>query len=280
MKFYRWIVLTLGIGLIIVGGFFPNIFKINAFTILILFILAIPTVAPYLKEAKFPGAKFIFKDEILKTEELVQKSVEVAKKQKKALPFETFNLSSAREQLESDHILALAALRIEIEKKLKKAAEFLDIPEKERKRLPQIINALQRKKIIFPEQISALKKILNMCNKAVHGEIISTSEANQIIDLADELKKSFSIGYSIDFTPNRDYVEQGLFCEWEHCIELMPLSKENTELSCPIWGHNCPGGLEMISKCDKKKEDFPKERFMNMEQFIAFLEQVKNKRSE
>jgi len=88
---------------------------------------------------------------------------------------------------------------------------------------------------------------------------------------------NYSIGYSVDFTPNQDYAEQDLFCEWEHCIEWMPLSKENTELSCPIWGHNCPGGVEMISKCDKKKEDFPKERFMNIEQFIAFLEQIKNK---
>ena len=187
MKFYRWIVFILGAGLIIVGGFFPNVFKINAFIILIFFILAIPTVTPYLKEAIFPGAKFVFKDEIIKTKELMQKSPVEEKMQEGVLHCEPFNLISAREQIESDHILALAVLRIEIEKKLKKEVEFLDISEKERKRLPQIINVLQRREIILPEQISALKKILNMCNKAVHGEVISKSEANQIIDLADEL---------------------------------------------------------------------------------------------
>ena len=262
MRLYRWIILALGIGLIIVNGFFPDIFKISAFTILVLFILAIPAVAPYLKEAKFPGAKFVFKDEIIKTKTLVQKSVEIAKKQKKITPFETFKLSSVREQLEYDYIIALAALRIEIEKKLKIAADFFDIPKKEKRRLSQIIDAMQRIKIMFPEQTSALKKILTMCNKAVHGEPVSKSEANQIIDLADELNKSFSAGYSLDLSPNNDYENQGLFCEWEHCIEWMPLSKKDTELSCPVWGHNCPGGIEKISKCGKTTEDFPRERFI------------------
>ena len=73
MKSFRWLVLALGVGLIVVNGFFPDVFRINAFTILILFILSIPIIAPFLKEAKFPGAKFVFKDEIQETEELIHR---------------------------------------------------------------------------------------------------------------------------------------------------------------------------------------------------------------
>lgn len=262
MRLYRWTILVIGIGLIVLNAFYPNLFKINAFTILILFILSIPTVAPYLKEAKFPGAKFVFKDEIVKTKKLVQKSLEEAEKQIKISPFETFKLSPVKEQLESDYILALAALRIEIEKKLKRAANFLDIPERDKRRLSQIINALQRKEILFPEQISALKKILNMCNKAIHGEPVSKSEANQIVDLADELNKSFSVGYSIDFCKNENYEEHGLLCEWEHCIEWLPLTEKDTELSCPVFGHNCPGGETKVTECERTIDDIPKSRFI------------------
>lgn len=264
MKFYRWIVLTLGIGLIIVSGFIPNVFKINAFTILILFILSIPAVAPYLKEAKLFGAKFIFKDEIIKTEKLIQESIEKAQSspEKRSLPFETFNLDSVKEQLESDHVLALAALRIEIEKKLKLAADFLGLSPKDRKSVSRIVDDLDDEAILYPEQISALKKVLNMCNKAIHGVSVSYEDAEKIVDIADELNRSFSIGYSINFSPNDNYKAYGLNCEWEHCIEWLPLTEEDTELSCPVFGHNCPGGKAKVAKCRKTIEDIPKNRFV------------------
>jgi len=57
----------------------------------------------------------------------------------------------------------------------------------------------------------------------------------------------------------------------------MPLSKKDTEFSCPVWGHNCPGGIEKISKCGKTMEDFPRERFINKGQFLDFLESLKSK---
>ncbi|GAH79725.1 unnamed protein product, partial [marine sediment metagenome] len=42
----------------------------------------------------------------------------------------------------------------------------------------------------------------------------------------------------------------------------MPLTEEPTEYSCPVFGHNCPGGTEKISKCGKTIEDIPSERFI------------------
>ncbi len=278
MKFYRWIILALGIGLIIVSGFYPNVFKINAFTILILFILAIPAVAPYLKEAVFPGAKFIFKDEINKTKILVEKSIEKAKQEKKdTLPFETFKLSSVKELLDSDHVLALASLRIEIEKVLRNAVDYFDISVRDKRNLSKIVQAFQKKELLYPEQISALRKILDMCNKAIHGVAVSTQEAKQIIDLADELNNSFSIGYSINFFPNEEYENQGLFCEWEHCIEWMPLTEETTELSCPVWGHNCPGGIKLISSCENKNKEISSDRVLTREKFLEIMENIKKK---
>ena len=63
-------------------------------------------------------------------------------------------------------------------------------------------------------------------------------------------------------TPNSHYEKNGLFCEWEHCIENMPITSENTELSCPVFGHNCPGGVDKVKICGKTLAEIPEERFL------------------
>lgn len=267
MKIMYWIIFTMGTALIIVHGFWSNMFKVDLISISILFILSIPFVAQFLRKAKFPGAEFEFKDEIRETQKLVQLSVEKAKEaenagEAKVLQFETFKLSAIRELLESDPVLALAALRIEIERKIKLAANFLEIPKKERYSISKILEAFKRKEFLSYDQINALQKIVTMCNEAIHGSLISKEESTEIIDLTEELNKSFSIGYSIDFSTNPDYKQHGLACEWEHCIELMPLTEEETQNSCPLWGHNCPGGIDKISECHKTIDDIPKSRFI------------------
>lgn len=267
MKIMHWLAFITGLVLIVVRGFWSDIFAVDVFTVVILFILFIPFVAKYLRKAKFPGAEFEFKDEIRETEKLVKLSVKQAEDaeragEKKALPFETFKLSAVRELLDSDPVLALAALRIEMERKLRLLGDSLDLPIRTKLSLSKLVEVVGKEGLLSFEQVTALEKILNMCNKAIHGSLISKEEAEEIVNLADELNKSFSIGYSIDFSPNLDYKKHGLLCEWEHCIEWMPLAAERTELSCPVWGHNCPGGVEKVSKCGKTIKDIPSNRFI------------------
>ena len=267
MKIIHWLTLIIGIALILVHGLWPDEFEVDIITILIFFVLVIPFVAPYLRKAKFPGAEFEFKEEINETRKLVQLSVEQAKEaenagERKILQFETFRLSAVRQLLDSDPILALAALRIEMERKLRTLADFLDLPMRDKRSVSKVIQAVERKELLSFEQITALRKIVDMCNKAIHGSLISRGEAGEIIDLAEELNGTFSIGYSIDFSPNLDYEKHGLLCEWEHCIEWMPLTRKTTEYSCPVFGHNCPGGVEKIRTCGKTIEDIPTRRFV------------------
>lgn len=262
----HWLAFITGLALIVVRGFWSDIFVVDAFTVLILFILFIPFVAQYLRKAKFPGAEFEFKDEIRETEKLVQLSIEEAEKsqsagEKKILPFETFRLSTVRELLDSDPVLALAALRIEIERKLKLLVDSLDLPIRNEWSISKLIEAVRKQELLSSEQVTALQKIASMCNKAIHGSLISKTEARKIVDLTDELNRTFYVGYSIDFSPNLDYEKHGLLCEWEHCIEQMPLAAERTELSCHVFGHNCPGGVERVSECSKTIKDIPSNRF-------------------
>ena len=70
MKFMRWLIFITGMMLIVVRGFWSDVFMVDAFTILILFILSIPFIAQYLRKAKFAGAEFEFKDEMNKQQNL------------------------------------------------------------------------------------------------------------------------------------------------------------------------------------------------------------------
>jgi hypothetical protein len=64
-----------------------------------------------------------------------------------------------------------------------------------------------------------------------------------------------SCGYSRCFDPNPIWEKQGGICKFEHCIENMELTIETTEKSCPVFGHNCPGGEKQVIECNKDLEE-------------------------
>lgn len=59
-------------------------------------------------------------------------------------------------------------------------------------------------------------------------------------------------GYSLCFEFNEMWDEQGGLCGWEHCIENMPQSGD--ERTCPMFGHDCPGGAETVSSCPEARD--------------------------
>ena len=90
------------------------------------------------------------------------------------------------------------------------------------------------------------------------------------------------LGFSKDFEFNHNWKKEYLVCGYEHCIENFPVSDEKTEFYCPIFGHNCPGGLEEKKYCGvileniKSKNEFsdlsPKERLHRILEFLAYAE--------
>ena len=50
--------------------------------------------------------------------------------------------------------------------------------------------------------------------------------------------------------PNEEFEEMGHICLYEYCIETQELTEEDTALSCPIFGHNCPGGEKQVKFCE------------------------------
>jgi len=282
MGVYGWFITFVGAALLALRGLNLSWFVVDWIVVTLYFIFSIPFFAKFLKKAKFPGTEFEFKDTIEKTKKALIEShksvvhtdflegvadqsnsqtihhessaskrakelfVEIPGKKDEDLSDQFFDLSGARAILESDPVLALAALRIEIERKLKKWSQ--DSGEStENYSLYKIIKLYKDKDWINSVQIEALQNIIKMCNNAVHGAEITYDIAANIIDLAAEINKTFRLGYSTDFTPLDNFEKYGLSCPWEHCIENMPL--ENGAASCPLWGHDCPGGEEQVILC-------------------------------
>jgi len=72
-------------------------------------------------------------------------------------------------------------------------------------------------------------------------------------EAAKRYRKKFKdqpIGFN-KVSDNPKWEEMGMFCRWEHCIEMMTLRDKRDENSCPIFGHDCPGGPKQVRECKR-----------------------------
>ena len=255
------IIISIGIVLIIIRGF--TTFLIDWITIIIYVIIASPMLFNYLEKLKIFGAEFNFKEKFKSLKKDFEENKEKIKPDEKTKRrakrskkyYETFNFEIAEENIEKNPNLALASMRIEIEKKLRNTYKKIFNKKPGYKTIRQLAKELEKRKIINKFQLSLLIKIIEVCNYSIHGIEIESDNAKEILNIANSLNKSFNIGYCINFEANNNYNEQELMCPYEHCIEFMPLEKEEKKNSCPIFGHNCPGEEEQVKKCKKELKE-------------------------
>ena len=74
MKIMQWFTFIIIVCLLTIRGFWPDSFAFDRYSALLLFLLAIPLLAPFLKKAKWFGAEFDFKESIQNLSALVEKS--------------------------------------------------------------------------------------------------------------------------------------------------------------------------------------------------------------
>jgi len=219
MRRIEWLIFIFGIILITTHGLFKN-FLIDWITLIIYLILASSMLFNYLKKLKLPGGtEFVFREKIknLKQEfkevrgkiKPDEKTVELIKKSKQH--YETFDFSFAKKYLKEEPTLALTSIRIELEKKLRLAYEKL-FNRKLDVSLKNLILDLEKENIINVYQSSLLLHVIGLSNIAGHGITVEVSDVKDILNIAESLNKSFSIGYCLNFNRNKDYKKYGLLC--------------------------------------------------------------------
>jgi hypothetical protein len=112
------------------------------------------------------------------------------------------DLSYFRDIARKDPTLALAGLRIEIETLARNLAIGCKLELKGRESPSGLLNRLHSKNLITSAQAELGRKILIICNKAVHGQPVSTEEALEVIKAAGTLFENFLQWLSWGFNDN------------------------------------------------------------------------------
>jgi len=91
--------------------------------------------------------------------------------------------------VDTDHIVALAKLRIELEKILNKIFRLTQTSKTINKNLPlgKIIQILNNQELL-PKNISGpIREVIAICNRAIHGEDIREKDAKAIVDIGTSI---------------------------------------------------------------------------------------------
>lgn len=186
---------------------------------------------------------------------------------------ETFeNISSL---IETDHILALAKLRIELEKIIKKIY-FLTVKENsnkitynvnlKEKKIPglmTLVYELTLREVLPSDVTSPLKEVIYMCNRAVHGQEISKNDARSIVEIGLSLYKALN-------SISHDYIIKPSFTEELDPSKLESYIQGNYEVKTII-----PYVEEPIINTRIVSQDGLDEFLSNYNEFAEFLISIK-----
>lgn len=190
MFWLRIAISIISVGVIIGRILFPNII-IDSITLGLLIVAILPWLSSLIESAEFPGGwKIKFRD--------IKKAVETAATiDTEILSVNTQSLSSTEglgdmegakeikkkesfdsvyDVLEHDANLRLVALRIDIEKRLRRLARKYKIEEG--RPLDRILGDLVKKGVLESSAVGGLKDLISVGNRAAHGAKVEYDVAN------------------------------------------------------------------------------------------------------
>jgi hypothetical protein len=102
-----------------------------------------------------------------------------------------------------DPTLALAGLRIEIDILAKNLAAGFKVPVRATESGSSLLGKLADSGAITRSQFELSQRVLQLCNLAIHGQVVSKEQADEILKIADALSSQFISWLSWGFKENR-----------------------------------------------------------------------------
>jgi hypothetical protein len=171
---------------------FPK-WAIDSITVTLLVLIALVWVLPWVKTLKIPGGTEIEMREMVQSAEESLAKVDLPK-----IPRPPTNLVAVvdgqdenkpllKQFFEQDPNLALAGLRIEIEKRLTTLGKRRKVQLSSLTGISKMIQVLKEQKALNPELAASLSEIVGVGNRAIHGADIESSVAKRALAVGEEL---------------------------------------------------------------------------------------------
>ncbi len=177
-KEISWLISAIATVTIILHIAFPDL-KIDSITVALLLIGIAPWISPIFKSLEVPGLKLEFQD----FERIENQAEKIGML---ATPPTNKEKLELIEMADEDSTLALAGLRIQIERKLRAIANKHGIVTPAMG-ANQLLNKLSKDVVLDPSVISLLKDLINNLNKAIHGVEVSKDIANWAIEVGPKI---------------------------------------------------------------------------------------------
>jgi hypothetical protein len=184
-----WLPRVISLGallLAIVHIIFPNL-SIDAITLTLIIIAILPWLTPLVKAMELPGGwKIEFRD-LEKTTFRAEAAGLLADSDDEGRTNHEYSFEIVAN---TDPNLALAGLRIEIEKRLNLLGKANNLSEGKPKGVGLLLRYLGRRGVLKDDEIEILADLVNMLNAAVHGADVDKRSAEWAVTIGPRLLRS------------------------------------------------------------------------------------------
>lgn len=183
VKRIKYTVTLLALAIAFVHLIWPAI-QIDTITLMLLIVALLPWLSSLFKSIELPGGLKIQYKDLEKIEERARNTgllTEETTKGKEDYSFQTV--------ASTDPNLALAGLRIELEKRLFKLAESYDL-QPNRRSLSTLLTDLNGHQLIGGAERGLLSDLTALLNSAVHGAVVDASAAEWALDIGPRILKA------------------------------------------------------------------------------------------
>lgn len=158
---------------------------IDAVALALIVIAILPWLAPLVKSLEIPGGWKVEFQELQKAASRAESAGLLA-----AEPPSSAGKFSFQSVAKRDPNLALAGLRIELEKRLSQLADAHGLKSDRPVGIGQLLRMLTQHEVLTNEERSVLADMVNMLNAAVHGASVDNRTADWAIDVGPRLLRS------------------------------------------------------------------------------------------
>lgn len=243
MRWLQRLVVAL-LGCVVGRALWPESVTLDGPVLFLMSLAVVVVLAPVLLEAEFPGGtRFKFREKLDEAED-AEAAVEQRVSEAAAVSVDLAALrpwdhqpglitidDELRSLVSEQPMAAIGVIRADLRQALRALVPRLLPGRAMPLSLEDALSASDQSGKLWPEQMTLIRVLLEAVDHALLTGEADETDANRLIGLVDTLNLSFPIGYSPNFSPNRHWDEQELICEYEHCIENMPLTRHPLALN-------------------------------------------------